>query len=67
MSRNFEGMTIPDLEAKLIDNKKKCMDIRYAMKSGTKAVKTHILRKLRRDNARIKTVLRKSLEVINES
>jgi len=53
---NLKEMTVADLEAKVIENKKLLLDLRFQKKLGNQ-VKTHMFRKLKRENARIKTLL----------
>ena len=40
--------TVADLEAKVIENRKQLLDLRFQLKLGNK-VKTHMIRKLKRE------------------
>jgi ribosomal protein L29 len=48
--------TVADLEAKVIENRKQLLDLRFQLKLGNK-VKTHMIRKLKREIQVIKTLL----------
>lgn len=48
--------TLADLEAKVIENRKQLLDLRFQLKLGNK-VKTHMIRKLKREIQMIKTLL----------
>ena len=51
-----KDQTIAELEGKLVDNLKLLLDLRFQKKLGNQ-VKNHFFRKIRRENARIKTLL----------
>ena len=53
--------TVADLEAKVIENRKQLLDLRYRKKLGNQ-VKTHMIRKLKREIAVIKTLLTEKAE-----
>lgn len=57
---NMKDMTVADLEAKVLENKKLLLDLRFQKKLGNQ-VKTHMFRKLKRENAKIKTLLSESV------
>ena len=57
MHNTLKQMTAPELQAKLIDNLKKSMDLRFTNSRGNRQVKVHLLRQIRTENARIKTLL----------
>ncbi|MAV28803.1 MAG: 50S ribosomal protein L29 [Legionellales bacterium] len=48
--------TVADLEARVIENRKQLLDLRFQLKLGNK-VKTHMIRKLKREIQVIKTLL----------
>ena len=51
-----ESLTVDALESKLVDLKKEQMNQRFQLAAG-QMPKTHVLRKTRRDIARVKTKL----------
>ena len=53
---NFKTMSVADLEAKVLENRKILLDLRFQKKLGNQ-VKTHMFRKLKREIAMIKTLL----------
>lgn len=55
--KELKEKTVGDLEAKVIENKKLLLDLRFQRKLGSNQVKTHMFRKLKREIARIKTLL----------
>lgn len=54
--KELREMTVADLEAKIIENKKQLLDLRFQGRLGNQ-VKTHMFRQLKRQNAQIKTLL----------
>ena len=54
--KELRDKTVADLEAKVIENRKQLLDLRFQLKLGNK-VKTHMFRKLKREIAMIKTML----------
>ena len=54
--KELREMTVADLEAKIIENKKQLLDLRFQGRLGNQ-VKTHMFRKLKREIAAIKTLL----------
>jgi ribosomal protein L29 len=53
---NFKTMSVADLEAKVLENRKLLLDLRFQKKLGNQ-VKVHMFRKLKREIAMIKTLL----------
>ena len=53
--------TVADLEAKVIENRKQLLDLRFQLKLGNK-VKTHMFKKLKREIQMIKTLLSERVE-----
>tara|TARA_B100001989_G_scaffold252795_1_gene236249 strand:+ start:2173 stop:2355 length:183 start_codon:yes stop_codon:yes gene_type:complete len=53
---NLKTMSLADLEAKVLENRKLLLDLRFQKKLGNQ-VKTHMFRKLKREIAMIKTLL----------
>lgn len=53
---NLKTMSVADLEAKILENRKLLLDLRFQKKLGNQ-VKTHMFRKLKREIAAIKTLL----------
>lgn len=51
-----EALTVEALESKLVDLKKEQMNLRFQHEAG-QLPKTHVLRKTRREIARVKTKL----------
>ena len=54
--KELRDKSVADLEAKVIENKKLLLDLRFQKNLGNQ-VKTHMFRKLKRQNANIKTLL----------
>ena len=57
MQNTLRNLSQSELEARYIDNLKRAMDIRFEIHKGAKQVRVHLLRKIRLENARIKTLL----------
>ena len=55
-SKKTESLTVEALESKLVDLKKEQMNQRFQLAAG-QMQKTHVLRKTRREIARVKTKL----------
>ena len=55
-SKKTESLTVEALESKLVDLKKEQMNQRFQLAAG-QLPKTHVLRKTRREIARVKTKL----------
>ena len=55
-SKKTESLTVEALESKLVDLKKEQMNQRFQLAAG-QMPKTHVLRKTRREIARVKTKL----------
>lgn len=55
-SNKTENLTVEALESKLVDLKKEQMNQRFQLAAG-QLPKTHVLRKTRREIARVKTKL----------
>ena len=53
---NLKTISVADLEAKILENRKLLLDLRFQKKLGNQ-VKTHMFRKLKREIAMIKTLL----------
>ena len=58
-STKKESLTVEALESKLVDLKKEQMNQRFQLAAG-QLPKTHVLRKTRREIARVKTKLNES-------
>ena len=59
--KELRDKTVADLEAKVIENRKQLLDLRFQLKLGNK-VKTHMFRKLKREIALIKTMLEERVD-----
>ena len=59
--KELRDKTVADLEAKVIENRKQLLDLRFQLKLGNK-VKTHMFRKLKREIAMIKTLLEERVD-----
>ena len=59
--KELRDKTVSDLEAKVIENRKQLLDLRFQLKLGNK-VKTHMFRKLKREIAMIKTLLEERVD-----
>jgi ribosomal protein L29 len=59
--KELRDKTVADLEAKVIENRKQLLDLRFQLKLGNK-VKTHMFRKLKREIAMIKTMLEERVD-----
>ena len=57
MKSNLQDKSVSELEAMYIDNIKRAMDLRFMNARSSGQVKTHQLKIIRRENARIKTIL----------
>lgn len=59
--KSLKGKTVSELEAIVIENKKALLNLRFQKKLGNQ-VKVNMFRKLKREIARIKTILNNSSE-----
>jgi len=59
--KELRDKTVADLEAKVIENRKQLLDLRFQLKLGNK-IKTHMFRKLKREIAMIKTMLEERVD-----
>ncbi|MEC8460780.1 MAG: 50S ribosomal protein L29 [Pseudomonadota bacterium] len=57
MQTDLKELSVSELEAKYIDNLKKVMDMKFDLSERSKHVRVHNLKMIRRENARIKTLL----------